>query len=48
MAFDFLMNKKLDHIAINATENPVTGYWECCIPWFTVELGFFFLWRCCW
>lgn len=26
MAFDFLMNKKLDNIAINATENPVTGY----------------------
>lgn len=28
MAFDFLMNKKLDNIAINATENPVTGYWN--------------------
>lgn len=28
MAFDFLMNKKLDNIAINATENLVTGYWN--------------------
>ena len=28
MAFDFLMNKKLDNIAINATESPVTGYWN--------------------
>ena len=28
MAFDFLMNKKLDNIAVNATENPVTGYWN--------------------
>ena len=27
-AFDYLINKKLDNIAINATENPVTGYWN--------------------
>lgn len=27
-AFDHLINKKLDNIAINATENPVTGYWN--------------------
>lgn len=27
-ALDFLVNKNLSNIAINATENPVTGYWN--------------------
>lgn len=27
-ALDFLVNKNLANIAINATENPVTGYWN--------------------
>ena len=27
-ALDFLVNKNLSSIAINATENPVTGYWN--------------------
>lgn len=26
--FDALINKKIDQIAINASENPVTGYWN--------------------
>ena len=26
--FDYLFNKKIDGIAINATENPVLGYWN--------------------
>ncbi len=27
-AFDYSVNKNLYSIAINATENPVTGYWN--------------------
>lgn len=27
-ALDFLVNKNLSNIAVNATENPVTGYWN--------------------
>lgn len=31
MAFDFLINKNLNSIAINATENPVLGYYNAAI-----------------